>query len=96
MVVAMISNLKPADYGFVITSDALELGSLRRPSRIRVDKIDKPLRPPLEPVELTYCVTTGGASYNFWCVAAGGGFALVHHLPCARGARYPHRFAGIA
>ena len=39
VVVAMTSNLKPTDYGFVITSDDLKLGSLRRPSRIRVDKI---------------------------------------------------------
>lgn len=39
VVVAMTSNLKPIDYGFVITSDDLKLGSLRRPSRIRVDKI---------------------------------------------------------
>ncbi len=39
VVVAMTSNLKPAEYGFVITSDDLKLGSLRRPSRIRVDKI---------------------------------------------------------
>ncbi len=39
VVVAMTSNLKPADYGFAITSDDLKLGSLMRPSRIRVDKI---------------------------------------------------------
>jgi mRNA interferase MazF len=32
-------NLKPTDYGFVITSNDLEIGSLRRPSRVRVDKI---------------------------------------------------------
>ena len=39
VVVAMTSNLQPSDYGFTITSDDLEIGSLRRPSRVRVDKI---------------------------------------------------------
>ncbi len=39
VVVAMTSNLQPSDYGFVITSNDLEIGSLRRPSRVRVDKI---------------------------------------------------------
>ncbi len=39
VVVAMTSNLQPSDYGFVITSNDLEIGSLKRPSRIRVDKI---------------------------------------------------------
>ena len=39
VVVAMTSNLKPTDYGFVITSNDLEIGSLRHPSRVRVDKI---------------------------------------------------------
>ncbi len=39
VVVAMTSNLKPTDYGFVITSNDLESGSLRRPSRVRADKI---------------------------------------------------------
>ena len=39
VVVAMTSNLQPSDYGFTITSSDLEIGSLRRPSRVRVDKI---------------------------------------------------------
>lgn len=39
VVVAMTSNLQPTDYGFTITSDDLEIGSLRRPSHVRVDKI---------------------------------------------------------
>ncbi|MCD6495585.1 type II toxin-antitoxin system PemK/MazF family toxin [Candidatus Bipolaricaulota bacterium] len=39
VVVAMTSNLKRADYSFTITSTDLALGSLKRPSRIRVDKI---------------------------------------------------------
>ena len=39
VVVAMTSNLKAATYSFTITSADLVIGSLRKPSRIRVDKI---------------------------------------------------------
>ena len=39
VVVAMTSNLKPAAYSFIVTSADLAVGSLKRPSRIRVDKI---------------------------------------------------------
>lgn len=39
VVVAMISNLKATDYSFTITSADLAVGSLRKPSRIRVGKI---------------------------------------------------------
>ena len=39
VVVAMTSNLKAADYSFTITSADLAAGSLKKPSRIRVDKI---------------------------------------------------------
>ncbi|MBM4464666.1 MAG: type II toxin-antitoxin system PemK/MazF family toxin [Chloroflexi bacterium] len=39
VVVAMTSNLRPADYSFTITSVDLDVGTLQRPSRIRVDKI---------------------------------------------------------
>ena len=39
VVVAMTSNLRAADYSFTITSADLAVGSLRKPSRIRVDKI---------------------------------------------------------
>jgi mRNA interferase MazF len=39
VVVAMTSNLRPADYSFTITSADLAVGTLQRPSRVRVDKI---------------------------------------------------------
>jgi len=39
VVVAMTSNLRPVDYSFIITSTDLVVGTLPRPSRIRVDKI---------------------------------------------------------
>ena len=39
VVVAMTSNLRPADYSSIFTSADLALGTLQRPSRIRVDKI---------------------------------------------------------
>lgn len=39
VVVAMTSNLRPAGYSFIITSADLDMGTLQRPSRIRVDKI---------------------------------------------------------
>ncbi len=39
VVVAMTSNLKAAVYSFTITSADLVIGSLRKPSRIRVDKV---------------------------------------------------------
>lgn len=39
VVVAMTSNLKAADYSFTITSADLTIGSLKRPSRVRVDRI---------------------------------------------------------
>jgi mRNA-degrading endonuclease toxin of MazEF toxin-antitoxin module len=38
-VVAMTPNPAAADYSFGITSADLEQGSLKRPSRVRVDKI---------------------------------------------------------
>ena len=37
--VAMTSNPHPAKYSFVITSADLVAGTLKRPSRVRVDKI---------------------------------------------------------
>jgi len=39
VLVAMTSNLKAADYSFTITSADLAIGSLKRPSRVRVDRI---------------------------------------------------------
>lgn len=39
VVVALTSNLRPADYSFTITSADLQVGILPRTSRIRVDKI---------------------------------------------------------
>ena len=39
VVVAMTSNLKAADYSFSITYADLTIGSLKRPSRVRVDRI---------------------------------------------------------
>jgi mRNA interferase MazF len=39
VVVAMTSNLRPAEYSFTVTSADLAIGTLRRPSRVRVDKI---------------------------------------------------------
>lgn len=39
VVVAMTSNLDATDYGFTITSSDLEQGNLKRPSKVRVDKI---------------------------------------------------------
>jgi mRNA interferase MazF len=39
VVVAMTSNVRQTDYGFVITTKDLNRGTLNRPSQIRVDKI---------------------------------------------------------
>lgn len=39
VVVALTSNPNPTDYSFVITDVDLEAGKLKRPSRVRVDKI---------------------------------------------------------
>jgi mRNA interferase MazF len=39
VVVAMTSNIRPTEYGFVITTEDLVEGILNRPSQIRVDKI---------------------------------------------------------
>jgi len=39
VVVAMTSNLKAADYSFTVTSADLTMGSLKRSSRVRVDRI---------------------------------------------------------
>ena len=39
VVVAMTSNLRPAEYSFIIKSADLAIGTLQRPSRVRVDKI---------------------------------------------------------
>lgn len=39
VIVAMTSNLMPTDYSFTITTADLEIGTLNRPSKVRVDKI---------------------------------------------------------
>jgi mRNA interferase MazF len=38
-VVAVTSNPETTDYSFTITSSDLESGTLKRPSRVRIDKI---------------------------------------------------------
>jgi mRNA-degrading endonuclease toxin of MazEF toxin-antitoxin module len=37
--VALTSNLAPSPYGFVITTADLAEGTLKRPSKVRVDKV---------------------------------------------------------
>jgi mRNA interferase MazF len=39
IVVALTSNPAPVEYGFVLDSSNLDLGTLNRPGKVRVDKI---------------------------------------------------------